>query len=111
MLPDEQLQLSNQLDNRRKAAARIAPIDDHGTVDPWVRPPRRRRLRVRLNNPNDWASISGPGAGAFIVAAGGKCMYSAAQKAWMTNRRIASNVLALAEEAGYDIDYAEDGVS
>lgn len=66
---------------------------------PWV--------RVHLIASNDTAAINGPGTGKLIATAGGKLVWSRRRRAWMTNRRIAEAVLALADHEGRDVDYRE----
>lgn len=92
--------LATQLDRRRAATLRVAPIDDDdaGRVDPWVRP-ARRWIRVRIAR--DYATVNGPGTGQLIRAAGGKVMWSRSVGAYMTTPKRAADVLALAEHSGY----------
>ncbi len=65
-------------------------------------------LRVHVNNFNDWSAISGPGAGRLIQRAGGKLWWSRERRAWMSNRRIADNVLAIADYERRKVSYTED---
>ncbi len=64
-------------------------------------------MRVCVNSANDCAAINGPGAGELIREAGGRPMWSPSRHAYMTNRRVASIVLALAELEGISVEYAE----
>jgi len=65
-------------------------------------------LRGHVNNSNDWSAISGPGAGRLIQRAGGKLWWSRERRAWMSNRRIADNVLAIADYEHRKVSYTED---
>lgn len=72
---------------------------------------RRRHLRVRLSEANDWASIAGFGAKDLVEEAGGRPIWSNIQRAWMTNTRVATDALAIADRRGWSVTYTEDGVS
>ena len=65
-------------------------------------------LRVHIDDRNDWSAISGPGAGRLIQRAGGKLWWSRERRAWMSNRRIADNVLAIADYEHRKVSYTED---
>ncbi len=64
-------------------------------------------LRVHVDDRNDVSVISGPGAGKLVARAGGRPWWSPARRAWMSNRRIADNVLALADAEGRQVTYTE----
>ncbi len=64
-------------------------------------------LRVHVDPLNDTATINGPGTGKLIERAGGKLMWSPRRKAWTSNCRIASAVLALADHENREVTYTE----
>jgi hypothetical protein len=107
--------LSQQLDRRREATYRLPPIDDKGTRDPHAARATINQgsvraskwLRVIWDEQNDAVFIAGFEAGKLVIACGGKPMWSAPRHAWMTNKRVGRNLLALADKERYAIDLSE----
>lgn len=68
-----------------------------------------RRIRVRQLEGRDSMFISGWTARQLIVIAGGKPQWSRRRAAWMTNVRIGSDVIALAEHDGISVTFERVG--
>lgn len=62
-----------------------------------------RKIVIIIDPANDFGSVAGWHAKDLIVRCGGRPIYSRRRKAWCTNERIASDVLAAAEADGCSV--------
>ena len=68
-----------------------------------------KKLTVRRLRGRDTVYVSGWGARDLIVDCLGRPQWSNQQSAWMTNVRVGSDVVAVAEEMGYEVTFVEVG--
>ena len=63
----------------------------------------KMQIRVVIEPANDFGSVSGWQAKDLLTRCGGRPRWSRRHKAWVTNERIASDVLAAAEADGFSV--------